>query len=170
MFFKKFKENRIRLDMTLEDVSHHLQVDLEIVEKWESGVSMPDLDMMIRLSDLFGMSIDSLLKDHSKETDFSYYTIVREKEEPKSFGKTIALTFYVLSVIGLFTMLILSIMQPMTYSDSQSGLVYTGIKAYCHAYYEFCIAYYGSIVGFVLSSIYLFVPDKIISDFFHKKN
>ncbi len=170
MFFEKFIENRTRLGLSKEDIANTLEIDLETVNGWESGLSMPDLDNLIKLSNVFGVSIDYLLKDRTKETGFSYYTIVKEKEYPVSKGKTIALVIYVLSVLGLFTLLILAIMEPFTYADSVSGNTYTGIKAYCHAYSEFCIAYYACIIGFILSGIYLFVPDQIIYQFFRKKN
>ena len=37
------------------------------VSKWESTASMPDLDKIVKMSQLFGVSTDYLLKDDQKE-------------------------------------------------------------------------------------------------------
>lgn len=40
------------------------------MSKWESGVSIPDLDKIIKLSNIFNVSTDYLLKDDLEETEF----------------------------------------------------------------------------------------------------
>ncbi|MBQ8416418.1 MAG: helix-turn-helix transcriptional regulator, partial [Clostridia bacterium] len=46
-----------------EELAERLEVSRQSVSKWESGLSNPDLDKIISLSDLFGVSTDELLKD-----------------------------------------------------------------------------------------------------------
>lgn len=46
-----------------EDLSEQLDVSRQSVSKWESGASVPDLDKILKLSHLFGVSTDYLLKD-----------------------------------------------------------------------------------------------------------
>ncbi|MCO7125238.1 helix-turn-helix domain-containing protein [Sporolactobacillus shoreicorticis] len=46
-----------------EKLAENLGVSRQAVSKWESGQSLPDLDKLIALSDLFDVSIDSLVKD-----------------------------------------------------------------------------------------------------------
>ena len=46
-----------------EELAHQLQVSRQSVSKWESMVSVPDLDKILKLSQLFGVSTDYLLKD-----------------------------------------------------------------------------------------------------------
>ena len=50
-----------------EDLAHQLQVSRQSVSKWESMVSVPDLDKILKLSQLFGVSTDYLLKDDAPE-------------------------------------------------------------------------------------------------------
>lgn len=50
-----------------EELAHQLQVSRQSVSKWESMVSVPDLDKIIKLSQLFGVSTDYLLKDDAPE-------------------------------------------------------------------------------------------------------
>lgn len=50
-----------------EDLAEKLQVSRQSVSKWESGASIPDLDRIVKLSALFGVSTDYLLKDEMEE-------------------------------------------------------------------------------------------------------
>jgi len=46
-----------------EELAEKLGVSRQAVSKWEGGNSIPDLDKVIRMSKLFGVSTDYLLKD-----------------------------------------------------------------------------------------------------------
>lgn len=46
-----------------EDLAEQLDVSRQSVSKWESGASLPDLDRLLNLSRLFGVSTDYLLRD-----------------------------------------------------------------------------------------------------------
>lgn len=46
-----------------EQLAQELGISRQSVSKWESGMSIPDLDKVIKLSALFGVSTDYLLKD-----------------------------------------------------------------------------------------------------------
>lgn len=50
-----------------EDLALHMGVSRQSVSKWESMSSLPDLDKIIKLSNLFGVSTDYLLKDDVEE-------------------------------------------------------------------------------------------------------
>lgn len=50
-----------------EDLAMHMGVSRQSVSKWESMASIPDLDKIIKLSQLFGVSTDYLLKDELEE-------------------------------------------------------------------------------------------------------
>lgn len=46
-----------------EQLAEQLGVSRQSVSKWESGMSIPDLDKILKMSALFGVSTDYLLKD-----------------------------------------------------------------------------------------------------------
>lgn len=46
-----------------ENLAEQLDVSRQSVSKWESGLSVPDLDKILRMSDIFGVSTDFLLKE-----------------------------------------------------------------------------------------------------------
>lgn len=52
-----------------EDLSEKLDISRQSVSKWESGTSIPDLNKIIKLSDIFGVSTDYLLKDEEAESE-----------------------------------------------------------------------------------------------------
>lgn len=50
-----------------EELSEQLDVSRQSVSKWESGASVPELDKILKLSRIFGVSTDYLLKDELEE-------------------------------------------------------------------------------------------------------
>ncbi len=50
-----------------EQLAEMLNVSRQSVSKWEGGLSIPDLDKIIKMSSLFGVSTDYLLKDELEE-------------------------------------------------------------------------------------------------------
>lgn len=54
---------RKRNGWSQEELAMRLNISRQSVSKWESAASVPDLDKIIKLSQIFGISTDSLLKD-----------------------------------------------------------------------------------------------------------
>lgn len=50
-----------------EELAMQLGVSRQSVSKWESGTSIPDLERIIKLSQIFGVSTDYLIKDEIEE-------------------------------------------------------------------------------------------------------
>lgn len=56
----KIKQFRISCGMTQEQLGAELSVSAQAVSKWESGITMPDIQLLPELSVVFGVSIDEL--------------------------------------------------------------------------------------------------------------
>ncbi len=54
-----------------EELAEQMGVTRQSISKWEGAQSIPDLDKIIRLSELFGVSTDYLLKDTMEEVEIS---------------------------------------------------------------------------------------------------
>lgn len=67
----KIMNLRKQQGMSQEELAHQLGISRQSVSKWESGASIPDLDKILKLSDLFGVSTDYLLKDELEVVTFS---------------------------------------------------------------------------------------------------
>lgn len=60
---KKLKEARMNAGLTQERVAETLFVSRQTVSNWENEKTYPDILSIIRLSDLYSISLDELLKD-----------------------------------------------------------------------------------------------------------
>lgn len=57
---EKIYELRRQSGLTQEQLAEKLNVSRQSVSKWETGVSVPDLERLIALSELFGVSLNEL--------------------------------------------------------------------------------------------------------------
>ena len=58
----KIAEGRKRLGLTQNELSEKLCVTPQAVSRWETGTSLPDLDVLLALSQLYGVSINQLVE------------------------------------------------------------------------------------------------------------
>ena len=63
----KIASLRKQAGMTQEAFAERLGVTRQSVSKWESALSVPDMDKVLQMSRLFGVSTDYLLKDEIEE-------------------------------------------------------------------------------------------------------
>lgn len=59
---ERLKERRNELTMTQDFVAEKLGITRQTISNWENGRSYPDIDRIIRLSELYDLSLDELLK------------------------------------------------------------------------------------------------------------
>nr|WP_270287150.1 helix-turn-helix transcriptional regulator [Enterococcus casseliflavus] len=59
---EKIKESRLKLGLTQQEVSEKLFVTRQTISNWENNRSTPDIDTLIKLSDLYQIDLESLLK------------------------------------------------------------------------------------------------------------
>lgn len=64
-----------------EELASQLGVSRQSVSKWESSQSIPDLDRILKMSDIFGVSTDYLLKDDVEPADDSPQMDAPQPEE-----------------------------------------------------------------------------------------
>ena len=89
---KKLKEARLAADLTLEQAAQALYVSRQTISNWENEKAYPDIVSVIKLSDLYCVSLDGLLKgdarmlEHLEELD-------RVGFQVEDFGGTDALVF-----------------------------------------------------------------------------
>ena len=67
-FAEKLQTLRKEKGMSQESLADLAGVSRQAVSKWESGQSYPEMDKLITLSDLFGVTIDFLVKENPTET------------------------------------------------------------------------------------------------------
>lgn len=63
---KKLKAARLDAKLTQEQVAEYLFVSRQTISNWENEKSFPDIVSVVRLSDLYSISLDELLKGDTK--------------------------------------------------------------------------------------------------------
>lgn len=58
----QIKKYRDALGLSQEELAERIFVTRQSVSNWENGKTYPDLQSLLRLSDLFGLSLDELIK------------------------------------------------------------------------------------------------------------
>lgn len=82
-----------------EELAENLGISRQSVSKWESGASIPDLERIVKMSELFGVSTDYLMKDELEEVSFSESKDKYEEDNVKSVSVEEANSFMDLSRI-----------------------------------------------------------------------
>ncbi|MCM1148759.1 MAG: helix-turn-helix domain-containing protein [Butyricicoccus sp.] len=64
---EKIAALRRRAGWSQEELAEKMSISRQSVSKWESGASIPELDKILKMSELFGVTTDYLLKDNIEE-------------------------------------------------------------------------------------------------------
>ena len=94
---------RTAQNLSQGDLAERLDVSRQSISKWENNNAVPDLEKLLKLSEVFGISLDELVKG---ETPASEPMPVPQAVEP-SGHKTAGIIFLALAA---FTILLLSVM------------------------------------------------------------
>lgn len=78
MYYKKIRELRKANKLSQEELANRLGVSRQAVSKWETGIVMPDINNLLKLSEIFNVTTDYILKEAEKS--FSYYPIESKPE------------------------------------------------------------------------------------------
>lgn len=100
---------RIENKMSQGDLAEKMNVSRQSISKWETDTSIPELDKLIQLSELFHVTLDELAKGDSgckvEDSIASSQPVIKEQLNGKKIIGTIlicfgALTFLLLSLLG----------------------------------------------------------------------
>ena len=102
------KELRKEKHITQEELAEKLGVSNRTVSRWETGLNMPDFDVLIELSDFYGVEIKEILEGEKKEKECS-----NSKEELLLIAdynnqqkKKLTVMIRILFLIGLISMVV----------------------------------------------------------------
>ncbi len=105
---EKILSLRTERGMSQDDLAEKLEVSRQSVSKWETAQSTPDLDKIIKLADLFGVSVDQLVRDGERpqppepSPPQTVYVERRQELSPiQKLGIVMEVSGVALAVIGL---------------------------------------------------------------------
>ena len=60
---EKIYELRTQHNLSQGDLANELNVSRQSISKWENGNSTPDLEKIVKLAEIFNVSLDELIKN-----------------------------------------------------------------------------------------------------------
>lgn len=104
-------ELRKRAGMTQLDLAERLNYSDKAVSKWERAESLPDVQTLLELADLFGVPLDTLVRDENAAAAVEGAPVIkRRSNKPTVAGLGILLVW----LIAVCVFVILSITLPIT--------------------------------------------------------
>lgn len=79
---EKIMQLRKQKGWSQEELAERLDISRQSISKWESGASIPELDKILKLSNLFGVTTDYLLKDEAQPQEMPVSVNMGEREIP----------------------------------------------------------------------------------------
>ena len=74
----KLREARMTADLTQEQAAEHLMVSRQTMSNWENNKTYPDIVSVIKMSELYGVSLDRLLKGEDGAPAATYVEYLEE--------------------------------------------------------------------------------------------
>lgn len=74
-------ELRKYYNLTQDELAQRLLVTRQAVSKWETGISLPDIEFLVRLSELYSISINDILQADLTKIKYSKEICIPEKEK-----------------------------------------------------------------------------------------
>jgi transcriptional regulator with XRE-family HTH domain len=93
---EKLKQARAETDLTQEVIAEKVGVSRQSVHNWENGKSYPDITSVIALSDVYNISLDSLLKGDTN--------MIEHLEEGTGKGKKVK--YVIVSILALAVVMV----------------------------------------------------------------
>ncbi len=75
---------------TQNDLAKKLGISRQAVSKWETGITIPDLEVLLKISKLYGITINDILEPKvqpQRIADFEQISTIPEKELKEVFGQ-----------------------------------------------------------------------------------
>ena len=107
---KTIYEHRIKNNLSQGDLAEMLNVSRQSVSKWENNSAVPDLDKIIKLSEIFHVSLDEHVKGEAASSNESVQVIKEvviqsPQREPR---KTAGIVLYFMGLLVFFLILFLA--------------------------------------------------------------
>ncbi len=103
----RLAELRKQHGYTQEDLADKLNISRQAISKWETGESAPDTNNLIALAELYGITLDELIKGNNEYVDTKPEDVVDKKHhyEHKKLPKAIVIINSVEASLMLLTLI-----------------------------------------------------------------
>ena len=98
---EKLYNLRRKQGLSQEGLAEKLDCSRQVISKWENGTTTPDAEMLQKYSELFGVSIDYLVKEDIEEP-----TSVQPTEKNSENKKLLGILGIVISLLGCVSLIV----------------------------------------------------------------
>ncbi|MBE5959214.1 MAG: helix-turn-helix transcriptional regulator [Lachnospiraceae bacterium] len=70
---QKLRDARTKANYTQEQAAEELGISRQTISNWENNKTYPDIISVIKISDMYDVSLDVLLKEEKKTSDYANY-------------------------------------------------------------------------------------------------
>lgn len=98
---EKLYNLRRKKGLSQEGLAEKLCCSRQVISKWENGTTTPDAEMLQKYSELFGVSIDYLVKDEIEEP-----TGIQPTEKNNTNKKLLGILGLVIALLGVVSLIV----------------------------------------------------------------
>ncbi len=102
----KIKKARVGSDFTQEQAADTLGVSRQTISNWETGKTYPDIVSVVKMSDLYNVSLDHLLKEDAPVSDYLDY--LEESTNTVKSKNNLSRLILVLTYLGIWVVSLIS--------------------------------------------------------------
>ena len=165
MLKENIKTLRKQKGLSQEELSIKLHVVRQTVSKWEQGLSVPDAEMLISISEVFDTPVSTLLGETISEKETDKLKEISEKlevinlqlaEKRESKRKFWHLFFIILSIVLVLIFIAIALIgnsyMEWDYNDPEHAVLGVGIHSFVWIFIRIApFVFVGSIVGICLT-------------------
>ena len=111
------RELRKEKNITQEELAEKMGVARRTVSRWETGANMPDMDILIDISDFYGVDLREILdgerknKQMDKEIKETVLKVAEYENEGKKRSSIVVIVYSVLGIISLLANLMMNMIE-----------------------------------------------------------
>ena len=165
MLKENIKTLRKQKGLSQEELSVRLNVVRQTVSKWEQGLSVPDAEMLISISEVFDTPISTLLgenisednsdilKEISEKLEIINLQLVQKKESKRKFWHWFFIIVCIILILIFITLATLgNAYMEWNYNDPELAVLGVSIHTFVWLFVRISpIVFIGSIVGVCLT-------------------
>lgn len=106
---QQIKNLRTTKNLSQDELAEKLYISRQAVSKWENGEATPDIDKLVQLAEIFGVSLDYLVLGKEPEKEIvveqrgkmnGWEYLYEESKRPLTRGDVVVLIFFAVIFLG----------------------------------------------------------------------
>ncbi len=168
MLKDNIKTLRKNKGLSQEELSIKLNVVRQTISKWETGLSVPDAEMLVKISELFEVPVSEILGENIEEKETNDLKVISEKLEvineqislSQKQKKKQTITFLIIIDICLISLFIILALLDKPYRTWDYNIIEWAILGTFWEAFEWIFMRLAPIVVIVLTTIILIKKNK----------